>query len=58
MALEQRLRTFAFLRGFAVHGYPDVPPSPASHGCVRIPMWIATRVYGDVAVGPPIYVRA
>lgn len=41
-----------------MHGYPDVPPSPASHGCVRIPMWIATRVYGDVAVGPPIYVRA
>ena len=32
-----------FLRGFAVHGYPDVPPYPASHGCVRIPMWIATQ---------------
>jgi peptidoglycan hydrolase-like protein with peptidoglycan-binding domain len=30
-----------FLRGFAIHGYPSVPPWPASHGCVRVPMWIA-----------------
>jgi peptidoglycan hydrolase-like protein with peptidoglycan-binding domain len=45
-----------FLRGFAVHGYPDVPPYPASHGCVRIPMWVATRVYGDIAVGTAVYV--
>lgn len=45
-----------FLRGFAVHGYPDVPPYPASHGCVRIPMWVATRVYGDIALGTAVYV--
>jgi hypothetical protein len=30
-----------FLRGFAIHGYPSVPPYPASHGCVRIPIWAA-----------------
>ncbi|HEY7707651.1 MAG TPA: L,D-transpeptidase family protein [Gaiellaceae bacterium] len=30
-----------FLRGFAIHGYPSVPAYPASHGCVRIPLWIA-----------------
>jgi hypothetical protein len=30
-----------FLRGFAIHGYPSVPPWPASHGCVRVPMWLA-----------------
>lgn len=35
-----------FLRGFAIHGYPDVPTYPASHGCVRVPMWVATRLYG------------
>ena len=29
-----------FLRGFAVHGYVDVPTYPASHGCVRIPIWV------------------
>jgi lipoprotein-anchoring transpeptidase ErfK/SrfK len=22
--------------GVAIHGYPSVPPSPASHGCVRV----------------------
>ena len=47
-----------FLRGFAVHGYPDVPPYPASHGCVRIPMWVATRVYSEIALGTAIYVYA
>jgi L,D-transpeptidase catalytic domain/Putative peptidoglycan binding domain len=31
-----------FLRGFAIHGYPSVPTWPASHGCVRVPMWLAT----------------
>ena len=27
-----------FTGGFAVHGYLDVPPYPASHGCVRVPI--------------------
>jgi lipoprotein-anchoring transpeptidase ErfK/SrfK len=25
-----------FVGGVAVHGYPNVPPYPASHGCVRV----------------------
>jgi N-acetylmuramoyl-L-alanine amidase len=42
-----------FLRGFAIHGYPSVPAWPASHGCVRVPMWIATSLrerwgYGSI----------
>ena len=45
-----------FLRGFAVHGYPDVPPYPASHGCARIPMWIAQTVYDDIPDGSAVYV--
>ena len=45
-----------FLRGFAVHGYPDVPPYPASHGCARIPMWIAQTVYADIPDGSVVYV--
>jgi hypothetical protein len=45
-----------FLRGFAVHGYPDVPPYPASHGCARIPMWIAQTVYGAMPDGSNVYV--
>jgi PKD repeat protein len=34
-----------FLRGFAIHGYPSVPAYPASHGCVRVPMWIAPQIF-------------
>jgi hypothetical protein len=45
-----------FLRGFAIHGYPDVPPYPASHGCVRIPMWLAPRIYPEIPMGSSIYV--
>jgi hypothetical protein len=45
-----------FLRGFAVHGYPDVPPYPASHGCARIPMWIAQTVYDEIPDGSAVYV--
>ena len=42
-----------FLRGFAIHGYPSVPAWPASHGCVRIPLWLASGLrerwgYGSV----------
>jgi hypothetical protein len=45
-----------FLRGFAVHGYPDVPPYPASHGCARIPMWVAQTVYAQIALGSEVIV--
>jgi lipoprotein-anchoring transpeptidase ErfK/SrfK len=34
-----------FTGGYAIHGNPSVPPYPASHGCVRIPMWVAP--YGE-----------
>ena len=45
-----------FLRGFAVHGYPDVPPYPASHGCARVPMWIAQTIYAEMPDGSTVYV--
>jgi L,D-transpeptidase catalytic domain/Putative peptidoglycan binding domain len=45
-----------FLRGFAIHGYPDVPAYPASHGCIRVPMWVATRLYAMHPYGFPIYI--
>jgi hypothetical protein len=47
-----------FLRGFAVHGYPEVPPWPASHGCVRVPMWVAVRLYGLIAWGSAVDIYA
>ena len=41
-----------FLRGFAVHGYASVPPYPASHGCVRVPLWVAPGLYARWPVKP------
>jgi lipoprotein-anchoring transpeptidase ErfK/SrfK len=42
-----------FIGAFAIHGYVNVPPYPASHGCVRVPMWLAIRLYDLI----PIYSR-
>lgn len=39
-----------------VHGYPDVSPHPASHGCARIPMWIAQTTYSQIAYGNAVYI--
>jgi peptidoglycan hydrolase-like protein with peptidoglycan-binding domain len=47
-----------FLRGFAIHGYPSVPPYPASHGCVRVPLWAATTLYALNGFGTTVYVYA
>jgi hypothetical protein len=38
----------------AVHGWPDVPPYPASHGCVRVPMWSAVWISGRMPVGTEV----
>ena len=45
-----------FVGGFAIHGYHSVPPYPASHGCVRIPLWAATRIYSLVDYGTNVYI--
>ena len=46
-----------FKGGFAIHGYPSVPAYPASHGCVRIPMWIASRLFGAHGYGTTVFVH-
>jgi len=46
-----------FKGGFAIHGYPSVPAYPASHGCVRIPMWIAPTIYGTHGQGTTVVVH-
>jgi peptidoglycan hydrolase-like protein with peptidoglycan-binding domain len=43
-----------FVRGFAIHGYPSVPAYPASHGCVRVPMWVAPRLFAEVRYGETV----
>jgi N-acetylmuramoyl-L-alanine amidase len=47
-----------FLRGFAIHGYPSVPAYPASHGCVRVPMWIAPSLFSRHGHGARVVVYA
>lgn len=42
--------------GFAIHGYASVPAWPASHGCVRIPMWLAPGLYSRWGLGTTVYV--
>jgi hypothetical protein len=40
-----------FIRGYAIHGYFDVPTYNASHGCLRIPVPDAAAVYNWVRMG-------
>lgn len=49
-------KSMAFQGAFAIHGYPSVPTTPASHGCVRVPMWIAATLYARTPVGTPVFV--
>jgi lipoprotein-anchoring transpeptidase ErfK/SrfK len=45
-----------FLGGFAIHGYPSVPAYPASHGCVRVLMRVAPRLFATNSWGRTVYV--
>ena len=46
-----------FHGGYAVHGYPSVPPTyPASHGCIRVPIPDSHRIYSSVRLGETIFV--
>jgi hypothetical protein len=40
----------------AIHGSSSVPPWPASHGCVRTPVWMTDSLYWQLPVGTPVYV--
>jgi peptidoglycan hydrolase-like protein with peptidoglycan-binding domain len=45
-----------FNNGIAFHEYPDVPPYPASHGCVRVPSPEAQIVYRFAKLGTTVVV--
>ena len=45
-----------FSGGFAVHGAQSVPPAPASHGCIRIPMFAAQEMFRITPIGTVILV--
>jgi L,D-transpeptidase catalytic domain/Putative peptidoglycan binding domain len=40
-----------FSDGLAIHGNPEVPHQPRSHGCVRIPMFAAAEISRQLPVG-------
>ena len=54
--LGKLYRPLYFNGGIAIHGAPSVPPYPASHGCVRIPMYVAAWFPDLVPNGTPVYV--
>jgi lipoprotein-anchoring transpeptidase ErfK/SrfK len=43
-----------FIRGYAIHGYPEVPTYAASHGCLRVPIPDAPAIYAWVHTGTPV----
>jgi N-acetylmuramoyl-L-alanine amidase len=38
----------------AIHGSKSVPPWPASHGCVRTPVWMTDELYEQLVMGFPV----
>ena len=45
-----------FTGGIAFHEFPDVPPFPASHGCIRLPAPEAPGVYRFAKLGTTVVV--
>jgi len=43
-----------FIRGYAIHGYAEVPTYAASHGCLRVPIPDAPAIYSWVQAGTPV----
>jgi peptidoglycan hydrolase-like protein with peptidoglycan-binding domain len=42
--------------GIAIHGSPSIPTRPASHGCIRIPMFAAKELSSLLPVGTEVEV--
>ena len=40
----------------AIHGWPEVPSSAASHGCARVPYWTAKWIFGLATIGTRVIV--
>jgi hypothetical protein len=43
-----------FIRGYAIHGYHEVPIYAASHGCLRVPVPDAAAIFGWIQMGTPV----
>lgn len=54
--LGQMYNPLYIVGGIAIHGSLDVPAYPASHGCIRVPMFASQRLPRMVPKGTPVYV--
>ena len=45
-----------FIRGYAIHGYVSVPAFNASHGCLRVPIPDAYRIFSWLHIGDRVIV--
>lgn len=45
-----------FNGGIAIHGAPEVPAYPASHGCVRVTTWVMDMIYDRLTLGTTVIV--
>ncbi|MCW2778337.1 MAG: hypothetical protein JWN17_2062 [Frankiales bacterium] len=54
--LGELYRPAYFTQGWAVHGSPNVPVYPDSHGCVRVTDPAMDRLFGLLTVGTPVSV--
>ena len=48
--------SFYWHRGYAIHGYAEVPDYAASHGCIRTFIADQPRIYYQLSYGEPIFV--
>lgn len=55
--LGRLYRPAYFNGGIALHGSTSIPTSPASHGCVRLPMQFADYILDNAPVGMVVYVH-
>jgi peptidoglycan hydrolase-like protein with peptidoglycan-binding domain len=58
-SLGELWRPRFFNRGIAVHGSPNIPPTPASHGCARLSNAAIDMIWADglMPVGSRVVVR-
>jgi hypothetical protein len=51
------VRSNYFRGGYAIHGYPSVPPYNASHGCLRVPISVSGAIYAWLGLGDVVWVE-
>ncbi|HEU4715098.1 MAG TPA: L,D-transpeptidase family protein [Pyrinomonadaceae bacterium] len=44
------------VNGIAIHGSPSVPTRPASHGCIRVPMFAARELSSLLSIGVEVLI--